>query len=543
MGTQPWDLEADVVVLGSGAAGLLTAIVAHDHGASVVLLEKADTVGGTSAVSGGILWIPDNHHLHEAGLSDSRDEALAYLGALSLGRIDSDLAAVLVDAGPRMLRWVEEHTPAKFQVVPGYPDYHPEHPGGKPGGGRSLDNLPFSFRKLGEWSDRVLRSDRVHHFTLTETPLGGGRYQVAPEEYQARQESDQRGLGQALVGAMLRGCLDRGIEPLLATPARELLSEDGRVVGVVAVRDGVEIRVRARKAVVLATGGFEWDESLRREFLHAPLEAPASPPDNTGDGLRMAMSLGAALGSMAEAWWVPCLRIPGETWKGQPRSRLVLAERTYPRSIMVNRTGRRFCNEATNYNALGNVFQAFDPVSFTWANVPAWLVFDHGYRTRYPVGPLSPGAPDPDWLTVAPTPEALGAALGIDGAALADTIVSFSEHARALEDPVFHRGASAYDGFNGDGSRTGRAATLGPLDEPPYYAVPILPGTLGTKGGPRTDARGRVLSVKGGVIGSLYAVGNVMAGTTGMVYGGAGGTLGPALTWAWVAGQDAAGAR
>ncbi|MCL2585896.1 MAG: FAD-dependent oxidoreductase [Streptosporangiales bacterium] len=540
--------EFDVVVLGSGAAGLVAAVAAADSGASVGLFEKADLVGGTTALSGGTTWIPANPH--QPGGEDSRADALAYLESLSHGLIDPGLAAALVDTGPAFIEWVERATPVRFHVVTGMPDYHPEHPGGKPGGGRSLDPALFRFGELGKWADRVVMPDRIPRLTLTEAPLGGGTGIAAPPDRATRKAEDWRGCGHALVGGLLKALLDRGIEPVTSARATGLLREDsGRTRRVAGVRlemagSARTTEVTARRGVIIATGGFEWDPDLVRAFLRGPMTSPASVPPNTGDGLRMAMEAGAALANMREAWWVPTVEIPGDEAFGRQRARLVLRERTLPRSIMVNRQGRRFCDEAANYNALGGAFHQFDPGSFDYANLPCWLVFDQGYLRRYGFLTVPPGGTAPGWLHRAGSVEDLAGLIGIPARALRDTVTRWNAHVEAGRDPDFRRGDSAYDGWNGDRDRyPGHGATLGPLTEPPFYAVPVHSGTLGTKGGPRTDADARVFGLDGAPIDGLYAAGNVMAGVTGMVYGGAGGTLGPAMVFGYRAGRHAAGRR
>ena len=532
--------EHDVVVLGTGAAGLIAAVAAHEHGATVGLYEKGDHVGGTTGLSGGIVWVPNNPHMAEAGLSDSRGDALAYLSALSHGYIQSDLAAALVDGGPEMVRFVEERTAMRFRIVPGYPDYHPEHPGGKPGGGRSLEPDLYSWDTVGEWQHKITTNGRTAPVLLAETPLGGAVALPPAEVLAERARQNLKGMGAGLVAGLLHACLERRIEPVLRARATELIVEDDRVCGVRVAIDGDAVEVRARRGVVLATGGFEWDTVMAREFLRGPMSHPAGIPTNTGDGQRMAMEAGASMGNMREAWWVPVIQVPGTELYGARRPSLCLGERTNPRSLMVNRTGKRFCNEAANYNALGGAFHQFDPVTFDYVNLPSWLIFDEEFRRRYPVGGLPPAPEAPPWFVSAATPEELGAKLGIDGPTLAGTIARFNEHAVRGEDPDFHRGRSAYDGFNGDHRYDGAFATLGPLDAGPYHAVQIHSGSLGTKGGPRTDTEGRALDHSGHVIRGLFAAGNAMAGVTGMVYGGAGGTLGPALTFGFLAGRAAA---
>ena len=535
-----WDLEVDVAVLGSGATALTAAILASDGGAEAALLERAETVGGTTALSGGVLWLPNNHHMAEAGIPDSREDALAYLHSLSLGVMDAELVTAFVESGPEMLRYLEENTPLALHVFEGYPDYHPENPGGKPEGGRSLDNELFPFDELGPWAERVNRQPGAVFLpgTMLETDTIG-LDGIAPEVLEARRARDMRGTGQALAGSLLKGCLDREIPIHAETRARELLLDGGgAVVGVRAERGGAEFLVKARKAVVIATGGFEWNRELINAFLRGPMTAPTSTPENEGDGLLMAMGAGAALGNMSEAWWIPAIHVPGDEMRGQPYARLILMERTWPRSIIVNRAGKRFMNEAANYNAVGHAFHTFDPNTFEFSNLPAWLIVDSAYEfpiARHRVGPQAPG-----WIRRAPALAALAAEIGVDAAGLEATVARFNEGVARGEDPEFQRGVSAYDSYNGDRRREPPFTTLGPIDTPPFYAAEIESGALGTKGGPRTNARAQVLRATGGVLAGLYAVGNAMAGATGMVYGGAGGTLGPGMTFGYLAGINAA---
>jgi 3-oxosteroid 1-dehydrogenase len=533
----------DVVVLGTGAAGLVAALSANEAGASVGLYEKGDVVGGTTALSGGIVWVPNNHHAAEVGLSDSREDALTYLDSLSLGVIDPVMAGTLVDTGPDVVQWLESTTPLRLQVVPGYPDYHPERPGGKPGGGRSLDPGRFAFERLGPWAERVARPPSLPRLDLLETPLGGGSGRIDPDEFAEREAHDVRGRGQALVGALLEACLDRGIEPVTGAGAEELLVEDGGVVGVRFASGAPVSEARVRGGVILATGGFEWDEAMVRAFLRGPMTSPTTIPTNTGDAVRMVARVGAALALMGEAWWVPTAEVPGEEWYGHRRARLILRERTLPGSIMVNRRGRRFVNEAANYNAMGGAFHQFDPGRFEYANLPCWLLFDDAYLRRYGFVDTAPGGEAPAWVTSAATVDELARAIGVPAEALVATVERWNDLVAKGHDDDFERGDSAYDGWSGDQRHLGTVeATLGPLSQAPYYAVELHSGTLGTKGGPKTDADARVLDFAGAPIAGLYAAGNAMAAATGLVYGGAGGTLGPAIVFGYRAGRHAASA-
>ncbi|MDT9591704.1 FAD-dependent oxidoreductase [Nocardioides zeae] len=534
-----FDEQHDVVVLGTGAAGLTAALAAADAGARVALVEKADRVGGTTALSSAVVWLPDNVHGRSAGVADSREDALAYLAALSHGMILPELAETFVDSVADLVDWLETATPLRLQLVAGFPDYHPEHPGGKAGGGRSLEPALFSYASIPGWADRVVGTPR--RMNVSDTPTGGGTGVIAPDELTRREAADLEGLGRALVGSLLAGCLDRGVEPRTGWRATRLLTADDRVVGVELVDAAGTVRRLGARSVVLATGGFEYDADLVRDFLRGPMVSPAGVPTNTGDGLRMAMRVGARLGNMREAWWVPVVELPGERADGGNNVFLILRERTLPRSIVVNDQGLRFTNEAANYNALGGAFHQFDPTEFRYVNQPAYLVFDHGFVQRYGCFGNAPGAPAPDFCHRAADLAGLAELIDVPAAALEATVTRWNGLVAGGHDDDFGRGDSAYDGWCGDRSAyPGRGATLGPLDEGPYYAVPLLSSTLGTKGGPRTDPDGAVLDVDDRVVPGLFAAGNVMAGPTGMVYGGAGGTLGPAMVFGMRAGRAAA---
>lgn len=531
----------DVVVLGSGATGLTAALAAADAGASVALFEKADQVGGTSAWSGGMIWIPLNHHMADLGVTDTKEEALSYLESLSNGLIDPTLAEAMVDAGPAVVRWIEASSGTRFAVIDGFPDYHSEFPGARREGGRSLESLLFPFDELGEWKHRVTRGEQLSgNILMGETGLGKGVPTGVPEEELARRrERDERGAGQGLVGGLLKGLLDRGVEPRTNHAATRLLTEDGAVVGVVVEHDGVETEVRARGGVVLATGGFDHDPELVTAFIRGPLERTAAVPTNTGDGLKMAMRVGAKLGNMREAWWVPMVDVQGAD--GNVFQWQVNSERVKPHTILVNGRGERFVNEGANYNALGAAFHVIDVNTYTYVNHPAYMLFDSEYFRRYGHGGRTFGE-EIEWAVKADTIEELAEKLGIDPAALVSTVERWNTHAEQGVDPDYGRGEAATDRWWGDHSYgDSPQATLGPLDTAPYYAVTVRSGALGTKGGPRTDVNGQVVDVDGEVIPGLYAAGNAMASVMGMTYGGAGGTLGPAVVWGYLAGRHAAG--
>ncbi|BDX31060.1 FAD-binding protein [Mycobacterium antarcticum] len=537
-----WNLEVDVVVLGTGGAGLTAALTAAVGGASVAIYEKADTVGGTTAVSGGIVWIPAHRRSPDGELTV--DDAMRYLEAQSLGAMNTDLVETLVRTGPEMLDFVEEHSELEFEIASGFPDYKPELPGGRPSGGRSLNAKPFDLDRLGGWSDRI-----------TSFPADWSNVGIDAETRARIHASvdDVAGnlcvAGTALVAGLLKGLLDLGVEPVTGARAVELIGSGGqersdsgrfsgeRIDGVRISLDGMTIRVRARRGVVLGTGGFEWDPALVEAHLRGPMHGPVSPPNNTGDGLRMAMAHGADLANMTEAWWVPIVQIPGDTIDGHKRSRSVRLERTRPRSIIVNRAGRRFLNEAGEYNSMAGPFHHLDP-RFGYLNDPAWIVFDALHLKKYGFLGVEPDGEVPDWYCKSSDLVELGQKTGIDPQGLTRTIDAWNRCVEDESDPEFGRGASAYDGYWGDNTAASPALqTLGPIDTAPYFAVPVTVGAMGTKGGPRTDADGRVMHVDGHPIHGLYAAGNAMAGVTGKAYGGAGGTLGPAMVFGYRVGR------
>ncbi|ULE31681.1 FAD-dependent oxidoreductase [Mycobacterium sp. IDR2000157661] len=525
-----WDHDVDVVVLGSGGAGLTAALTAAVNGATVEVYEKAATVGGTTAVSGGIIWIPAHDRAADGELSVA--DAMSYLRAQSLGYMDDNLVETFVRTGPEMLDFVERHSDLRFEVAEGFPDYKPELPGGRPTGGRSLNAKPFDLARLGGWRDHITS------FPADFSNVGIDAETRARIHASVDDESgDYCVAGTALIAGLLKGLLDTGVQPHTRSRAVELFADPLGITGVRISQSGREFNVRARRGVVLGTGGFEWDTKLVEAYLRGPMRGAVSPPNNTGDGLRMAMAHGADLANMGEAWWVPIVQLPGDTFEGHPRSRSVRLERTRPRSIIVNRAGRRFLNEAGEYNSMAGPFHYLDP-RHGYANDPAWIVFDSLHLKKYGFLGVDGDGPAPQWFSASNDFDELGEKTGIDPEGLSRTLAAWNENVGQENDPDFGRGSSAYDGYWGDDKATTPAGkTLGPIDTPPYYAVPVSIGAMGTKGGPRTDRDGRVLHVKGPAIPGLFAAGNVMAGPTGKAYGGAGGTLGPAMVFGYRAGM------
>ncbi|RVQ68673.1 FAD-binding protein [Croceicoccus ponticola] len=535
-----WDLEVDVAVLGSGGAAMTAAIAAHDFGAKdVVILEKTGMVGGTTAMSGGMLWVPGNPHQLKAGYEDNDEDIVAYLDALSPGALDPETLMAFMESGPEMLSYLAERTPVSLHVFNDFPDYQPYLPGAKPDGGRSLDNAAFSFARLGKWASRVNPSKMAYPLrgSLMEAVTGALDEATLAE----REAGDYRGLGQALAGSLFLAVLDRGIPVEFEKRARKLIKDGDRVIGVIAEdADGKDFRVRARRGVVIATGGFEWNEKLVQTFLRGPLTGPVSVPENEGDGLLMAIDAGAQLGNMQHAYWMQSvLEMKPQHRNAKANYLLGSDERARPGAILVNKKGKRFVNEAANYNALGKSLHAFDGGTHEYANLPYWLIIDDRYRNKYHTFNTPAGGPVPSFMMQADTLEELAEMAGIDPAGLVAQVAHFNEMVRNGHDDDFNRGDNSYDNFYmwGDMDFEPPYRTLGAIDQGPFYAVKMEAGALGTAGGPRTNAEAQVIDWNDRPIPGLYAAGNAMCAVLGEGYGGAGGTLGPGLTFGYIAGR------
>ncbi|WP_066553563.1 FAD-binding protein [Croceicoccus bisphenolivorans] len=539
-GQDTWDQTADVVVLGSGGAAMTAAISAHDFGAGdVVILEKTGMVGGTTAMSGGMLWVPGNHHQIEAGIDEADEDVVAYLDALAPGALDPDTLWAFMESGPEMIRYFADKTPVRFLAFSDFPDYQPYMPGAKPDGGRSLDNEAFAFVRLGNRATRVNPSKMA--YPLRGSLMEAIRGSLDEATLAEREAGDYRGLGQALAGSLYLAVLDRDIPVEFEKRARKLVKDGNRVIGVEAEdANGKTWRVRARRGVVIATGGFEWNEQLVKTFLRGPLTGPVSVPENEGDGLMMAIEAGAQLANMQNAFWMQSvLEFKPQHRDAKPNYLLGSDERARPGAILVNRKGKRFVNEAANYNALGKSLHAFDAGSHAYANLPYWLIIDQRYRNKYQTFNTPPGGPVPSFMMQADTLEELAEIAGIDPAGLAATVARFNDMVRNGHDDDFNRGDNTYDNFYmwGDTEFEPPYRTLGVIDRGPFFAVKMEAGALGTAGGPKTNADAQVLDWNGEPIPGLYAAGNAMAAVLGEVYGGAGGTLGPGMTFGYIAGR------
>ncbi len=541
-GPQQWDRLVDVVVVGSGAAGLSAATAAHDQGADVLVLEKAPLIGGTAGVSGGIIWAPLNRHARAAGISDSREEALRYVRRLTREREpDPALVEVYVDRAHEALDYLEQATPLKLMLAPPFTDYYADLPGGKPQGGRSLEPQPFDARsELGERAAQVRTSPHLAPLTMAEGAqvlLGG---ELPADLVEQRQAADVRVLGAGLVAALYRGLLDRQVPVEPATPVDELVVEDGVVTGLrTRPLDGPSQLIGARRGVVLACGGFEWNRTMVQAFIGEPI-VPMSPPHNEGDGHRMALEAGALLGNMTSYWGQPAIHDPAVEFEGRPMIQMG-GSRAFPGIIVVNRAGRRFVNEASSYQDFPRVVDAFDPLTVDYANQDHWMVFDQRVKDQATILPsLPPGSPAPAWIARGDTLRDLAAAAGIDPDGLEAGVARWNAQVAAGRDDDFGRGTLWFEAYMTGGPDP--QACLQPVATGPFYAVKMVHGALGTNGGARIDADGRVLHMRGGVIDGLYAAGNASANVLGSSYPGGGATLGPALTFGVLAGRHA-GAR
>ncbi|WEK56736.1 MAG: FAD-dependent oxidoreductase [Candidatus Brevundimonas phytovorans] len=559
MHTATKGLETQVLVVGSGAAGLVAALRAAETGASVLIIEKSDEIGGTSATSGGGIWIPcsrmasaiENH-------TDDEDQAFGYMRALAADWSPNANIRSFLRHAPRMLDWLSERTALRYAPLP-YPDYHPELEGGKTGWRTHLPE-PIDARALKKDMRRLRRASPaaslggVINWTFAETyallyrPKGwmrtlagmASRYALDLPYRLTTSRDRYLTLGNALTGGLLMATEAAGVRIQSGTALSSLIVEDGQVTGARVRRDGKIVTI-ATSRVILAAGGYERNADLRARHLPTipdPTHS-GSQINNTGDAILAAEAVGAALTGLGAAWWAPVFRVPGES-----RARLCTIERALPGCIMVDQSGRRFMNEAMSYHLAGQAMATH--MEKTGAS-SFWMIFDSRYRRLYPMGPLLPLIPDSlhrpsvrKMIRKADDAEGLARKIGADPHVLKATLERFNPRARDGQDPDFARGESAYDRMYGD-QRISPNPTLAAIDRPPYYAIPIYPGDIGTCGGVSTDGLGRALTPEGQVIEGLYAVGNCAASVMGGAYPGAGSTLGPALTFAYTAASHATG--
>ena len=550
----------DVIVVGSGAGAMTSAAIAADRGLSVLVVEKSDKFGGTSAISGGGIWIPNNHYFAAKGGKDSYDKALQYIMTAGGGRADETKVRAYLDHAPAMIKYLEDKSRVRYAVAEKYPDYYQHVPGSLPGG-RSLDPELFDTSVLGDELENLRRPSpstllmgkiswtaRDAHIAMARE--SGWRFKILwmmlryklDFKWRRKSKFDRRaGLGNSLVCALRASLLDRKVPLWLNTDFRDLVLDNGRVTGIKVVSKGRELTLNARRGVIIGAGGFEQNQTLREKYLPQPTKTSwsATPPgNNTGAALEAGMAAGAATDLLEWAWWSPTIPVVGEE---KPRG--IFAERAFPGSIVVNGLGKRFCNEAQGYLEFGDAMYK-DREATGGKNVPAWCIFDAHFRFNYAMGPLMPGQIMPDsrlrkeWLNSvywkADTLEELARQIDVDPAGLATTVKTVNEYARTGEDKDFGRGGNVFDRYYGDVNVKPNPC-LAPIQKGPFYAMRMDAGDIGTKGGLLTDAHARVVRPDGSPIEGLYAIGNTSASVMGIAYPGAGATIGPAMTFGYIA--------
>lgn len=559
-----FDEDVDVLVVGSGGGGMVAALTAADAGFDVAVIEKSEYFGGSTVLSGGSIWVPNASVIVRAGVTASEESVVAYLSAISEGKVAIERIRSLVKHGPEMLALLERSSShLQFEWRPDYPDYHPDAPGGSKIG-RSVEAIPFDRRQLGELDSQMrepalrtprgmwIRSNDLHTFLGLRRSWRGKLMFLRLIGRMVRGSITGARIvtrGEALIGRLRLALRDAGVPVRLRTALTRLLTDkDGRVIGAEIEQDGRVRRILARHGVILASGGFDHDLAMRKQ--HQPVltgDWSMGARENTGDGIRAGQQERAGVALLDDAWWMPAI-----PW-GNGKLGLLLFERQIPGQFVVNGDGRRYTNEAAPYTDFVHDMIAGHESGVT--HIPSWLIIDErSWRTYMFAGhlplPHLPGAPvltgrklPQSWVdsgsakTARNWPE-LAAAIGVPADNLVETAQRFNQFARIGRDEDFHRGDSAYDNYYGDPRLPN--PNLRELDDGPYYAFKMIPSDLGTKGGLLTDEHARVLTVDGGVIDGLYATGNTTAAVTGNGYSGPGGTIGPAMTFGYVAARHIA---
>ncbi len=557
-------VTCDVLVAGSGAAGFATALTASLNFLDVLMVEKEPQFGGTTAFSAGVIWIPINGHQKAAGVTDSREAALTYLAAHVGNRLDRTKAEAFVDTAPAMLDAFERQGFVEYELAATWADYHPDEPGGSQGG-RSLVPTEYDGRKLGPWFEKlrpalktmmplggmmVGRNDLPHVFKMTQSAPSAWHVARMVARHARDRLSHSRGTrlvnGNGLIARLAVHAFARGIPLWLSSPIVELQHEGGRVTGAIVKREGQPVRVTARRGVVLACGGFPADGELKRK-VYGHLASGKNhqllpPPGNAGDGIRLAQSAGGIFhGDVHEpAAWAPVSLVPQKDGSAVPFPHFF--DRGKPGYISVDRRGKRFINEAQSYHVY---VPAMVEACRNDAIVEAWVVCDHRAIRSFGLGALGPKpmriAPflRSGYVRIGGTLRELAAACGIDPEGLEKTVTAFNAHATKGEDPEFHRGSDAYQRFNGAPGHKPNPC-VAPLATPPFYAVRVVPGELGTFAGIATNANAQVVDKDGEPIPGLYAAGNDAASVMGGTYPGAGITIGPAMTFGFIAARHLA---
>ena len=554
----------DVLVIGTGASGMATAVTAASQGLDVLVVDKQPQFGGTTARSGGWLWIPGTHLAQEQGITEPPGAAKAYLKHEATTHYDEKRVDAFLENGPKAIQFFTSQTPLRFDLPPVFPDYHAEAPGGLPGG-RSMVTRPFDGRELGPRIKQL--APPLPELTVFGMMLGSGpeirhfmRVFKSPTSFWyvtkrlTRHFLDVllhgRGMtltnGNALAGRLAKAAMDRNIPVWLSSPVKQLLTEGDAVTGALVEHEGKPVRVSVRRGVVLATGGFPYDIERRKQlFPHAPTgreHFSPSPSTNTGDGLRLAESVGARVDPTIPhaAAWVPAsvTTRPDKSTGVMPH----FIDRAKPGVIAVSPEGQRFTNEGNSYH---DFVQAMVKACAGRGDTFAWLLCDHKALRSYGLGCVAP-APLPigrhlrnGYLKSGASIAELATKLGIAPTTLEHTVAEFNRHAAKGEDPAFGKGSKAYNRYQGDATVTPNPC-VAPLEHGPYYAIRLVIGDIGTFAGLVTDEKTRVLNGLGEPIAGLYAVGNDAASVMGGNYPGAGITLGPAITFGYIAGNELA---
>lgn len=558
-----WNHSYDVVVVGSGAGGMTAALCAKAKGLSALVIEKSDKYGGTSAVSGGGIWIPCNDQMEGLGCPDSYEDAKTYLDYLTEGEIEPKRLDAYIRRGRDMVSFMAERFGVKYNSIPIYPDYFPHKPGGKPGF-RTMEPADFDASKLGDeffnqrepYSGTLLMGRMAMNQVDAHTLLCRSKGWVlrflsfiwnywTDFSWRRKTRRDRRQvLGQGMVSALRHAMQQQDLPLWRNTALTELIEQDGRIVGVEVTRNGQTQRIQAHSGVVLACGGFESNQAMREQYLPAPTDSKwtAAPGINSGDGIQAGLRHGAATRFMHLTWGTPTVEVPGSKWATG-----LFVDRAFPHAIMVNGQGQRFCNEAGPYTEV--VYSIYDDHEKTGGTVPCWFICDAQYRKKYPLGPIMPSQMQPDavlpkdWLNSvyykAGSLAELAQQIGVDSSGLQEQVQRFNQQARNGKDEDFGKGENVFDLYYGDDSNKPNPC-LGPLEKGPYYALKVYPGELGTKGGLDADEAARVLREDGSVIAGLYATGNCSAAVMGKTYAGPGSTLGPAMVFAYLAAEDMA---
>ena len=550
----------DVIIVGSGAGAMTSAVFAADQGLSVLVVEKSDKYGGTSAISGGGIWIPNNHYFAAIGGQDSPELSMQYLKAATGEHGDHARLQAYLDNAACMIKQLTANSRVRYAVAEKYPDYYPHLPGAL-AGGRTLDPELFDTSLLNEelpnlrkpspstlLMGRIAWTARDAHKAMARS-FGWqwlifklmARYKL-DFKWRRKSKYDRRAaLGSSLVASLRRSLMDRNVPLWLNTDFQDVLIEEGRVSGIKVNAGGKLLELKATRAVIFGSGGFEQNQTLREKFLPQPTRASwsATPPgNNTGAALEAGINIGAATALMNWAWWAPTIAVPGEE---KPRG--VFAERAFPGAIVVNSLGHRFVNEAAPYLEFVDAMYT-DNQKTGGRSVPSWVIFDAHFRFTYAMGPLMPGQVVPDsrlrkaWLNTvywkADSLDALATQIGVDPDGLNSTVQKINGYAQTGVDLDFDRGGNVFDRYYGD-SNIKPNPCLAPLRKGPYYAMRLDAGDIGTKGGLLTNQHGQVVRDDGQPIAGLYAIGNCSASVMGTSYPGAGGTLGPAMTFGYIA--------